>query len=281
MQESGNQNPKTDGPEVPDALEHELAGWPEPLNRLREALSQNEFVLYGQPIVDLGVGEHPTMVEALIRLKEEEAALLPPGDFLPAFEHYRMMVELDRWVVAKVVTHLVHDSRISRVSINVSAQSLEDSGFPNFIAEAALAAALPASSLVFEIDESAILERLTAAARFARAAREIGCRVLIDSFGAHGVSFVPLKSVRVDFVKIDGSIVRNIMRSPVSRTKLNAIARVGKTLGFELIAEGVEDKNLLADLKGYGVRYAQGHGISPALPMNVLLAESNHNGVER
>lgn len=270
-QEPDSAGAQPDAYEVPDDLERELAGWPDPLNRLRAALRQNELVLYGQPIVDLRSGGHPPMAETLVRLKEEEEALLPPGDFFPAFEHYRMMPELDRWVLGKALSHLFHGSHIPRVTINVSTQSLADSSFTRFIAEAAMASALPASSLVFEIDEAAILDHLETAARFAASVRAIGCGVLIDGFGGKGVSFTPLKSLRVDFLKVDGGIIRNIGRSPVAQTKLEAIVRVSKTVGFELIAEGVEDEQILARLSVMGVHYAQGYGVSPPLPMETLL----------
>lgn len=280
-QKSSGMQVQSDRHDVPDNLERELAGWPEPLDRLRSALAQNEFVLYGQPVVDLTMDACPIMAEALVRLKEEEAALLPPGDFLPAFEHFRMMPELDRWVVGRAITFLEQGLRVARISINVARQSLQDRRFPSFIAEAVMASGVSASNLVFEIDESAILGHLEDAARFAGAIRAIGCGVLVDSFGAHGVSFAPLKSIHADFVKVDGSIVRSIARSPVARTKMNAIVRVGNTLGFDLVAEGVEDQHMLASLKVYGVRYVQGHGISRPLPMSALLQKRGNDGVER
>jgi len=251
----------------------QLAGWAGTRTKLYEALGQNKVVLYCQPVLDLQAGMHFPMAEVLVRLHEEEAALLPPGEFLPVFEHYRMMPALDRWVVGKVVRQLMQGARIPRFSINVSTQTLEEPGFPMFVADTLVAAALPASSLVFEIDESDVLSRLEAVARFAASIKAIGCGVLIDGFGGRAVSFAPLKRLSVDFLKVDGSIVRNILRSPVAQTKLNAIQRVGKTLELGIIAESVEEQDIHVRLKSLGVGYAQGFGISKPRPIAALHGE--------
>lgn len=255
------------------SLEMERLVSPQPTARLREAMLKNELVLYGQPIADLTAGSTHAMAEALIRLREEEAALLPPGEFLPMFERYRMMPDLDRWVIAKAVMHLTHRPRIARLTINASNQSLEDRGIIKFIAEAVMASATPASKLVFEIDNSAFIEQPELVSRFAAAVKSIGCQVLIDGVSASRVSFIALKGVRVDMLKVDGAIVRNIARDASAEVALRAIARVASSIGVELIAEMVEDQQVLAALAPMGVRYAQGYGICPPYPMQVLLDE--------
>lgn len=268
MSEQGDQS---DDRQFFEEMDQQLAGWDDPMLRLREALTKNELVLYCQPILSLQGGAQFPMAEMLVRLREEEAALLPPGDFFPVFEHYRMLPELERWVVSNVIKRLRQGSRITRLSINVSSQSLEDPGFAKFIADALVEAALPASSLVFEIDESDMLFRLEAAARFAAAVKAIGCGVLIDGFGGRAVTFAPLKVLRCDYLKVDGTIVRSILRSTIAQTKLNAILRVGETIGIGIIAECVEDQDILLRLKALGVAYAQGFGIYQPHPVDVLL----------
>ncbi|MGA8051480.1 MAG: EAL domain-containing protein [Burkholderiales bacterium] len=259
--------------QLPDESDPKLSGWVGTRAKLNEALSQNKLVLFCQPVLDLQGAANFPMAEALVRLREEEAALLPPGEFLPVFEHFRMMPALDRWVVGKVVRQLMQSARIPRFSVNVSAQTLEDQGFPQFVADALLAAAIPASRLVFEIDESDVHARLGIAVRFAESVKDVGCGLLIDGFGGHEDSFAPLKELRVDYLKVDGSIVRNIIRSPAAQAKLNAMLRLAKTLGLGLIAEAVEEQDILARLKSLGVGLAQGFGICKPLPMATLLGE--------
>ncbi|HVB49730.1 MAG TPA: EAL domain-containing protein [Burkholderiales bacterium] len=258
-----------------DEMDAQLAGWADPRARLYQALKQNELVLYGQLILNLQDMQF-AMAEVLVRLREEEAALLPPGEFLPVFELYHMLPDLDRWVVTNVVTQLARGSRIARLGINVSSQSLEDPGFAKFIADTLITASVPSTSLMFEIAESDVLFRLEHAARFAAAVRAIGCAVTIDGFGSRAVSFAPLKTLRTDFLKVDGSIVRNILRSPIALSKLVAVLRVGKTIGTDVIAEFVEDQDVLMRLKALGVPYAQGFGIHEPCPLAKLLGESIH-----
>lgn len=244
-----------------------LAGWPEPVRRLRQALAQDELVLLCQPILALSNPLMFTMAEVLVRLREEEAAMLPPGDFLPVFEHYGMMPELDRWVVGHVVTQLGLKTGFARFSVNLSGPSVSDPDFAGFIAAQLRDAALPPDALVFEIDESDVLNMSAAAEGIARALKEIGCQVLIDGFGQRAVSFAPLKALRLDYVKVDGRIVRNILRSSGALNKLSAILRVSEAMGIGVIGECVEDQDVLAKLRSLGVPYAQGFGIKRPAPL--------------
>lgn len=262
---------ETGNRQIPDELDEQLAGWADPIARLREALTRDEPVLYCQPVLDLQGSVRFPMAEVLVRLREEEAALLPPGEFFPVFEHFRMLPDLDRWVVRHVVERLAKGSRIARLIANVSGQSLEDPGFAKFVAAALVEATVAATSVVFEIDEADVLFRLEHAVRFAAAVRTIGCAVSIDGFGGRAVSFAPLKALRTDFIKVDGSIVRNVPRSDVALTKLRAILRVGGILGIDIVAEDVEDQDVLVRLKALGVRYAQGFGIYEPQLLEVLL----------
>ena len=253
-----------------------LAGWPRPESRLRQAIDKDEFTLYCQPILALSPqasgSERYPMAEVLVRMREEEQALLPPGEFLPVLEHYRMMPRLDRWVVRNTVRRLTAGSRIKRFTINLHWQTLEDEDFPRFVAAQLSSNRISAEALLFEIDEADTLARLNAAAGFAAAYHAQGGRVLVDSFGRHSVSFAAIKAIGADFVKVDGAIVRKLLSSEVARTKLGAIQRVGKALGYAVVAEFVEEQDILLRLKALDIEYAQGFGVYQPQPLDSIAA---------
>jgi EAL domain-containing protein (putative c-di-GMP-specific phosphodiesterase class I) len=251
-------------------MDSELAGWADPVQRLRTAIDRNDFELYCQPILALQGGERYPLAEVLVRLREEEKALVPPGEFLPVFEHYRMMPQLDRWVVRTTVRRLAQGSRIPRFTVNLHGQTLEDAEFPRFVAAQLAANQVPAERLLFEIDESDALLRLGAASQFAAAYRAIGGGVLVDGFGRRAVSFTPIKELGVQYVKVDGSITRKLITSDVARTKMNAMLRVSEALKFSIVAECVEEQDVLVRLKAIGCGYAQGFGIYQPHPIDSL-----------
>ena len=253
-------------------MDGQLLGWDNPAARLREALDYDQLRLYAQAIVALAppASGGLAMAEVLVRLREEEARMLPPGDFLPAFEHYRMMGELDRWVVRNALRKLGEDGKLKRLSVNVSTQTIEEGGFAPFAAMQLRLAGLDPAALLIEIDESDAIDRPEAAARFAAGVKAIGCKLLLDGFARRSVSFDPLKALLVDYVKVDGTIIRNILRSEGAATKLRAIVRVGEVTGVGVIAECVEDEAILAALKQLNVGYAQGFGIRKPEPIDDL-----------
>jgi EAL domain-containing protein (putative c-di-GMP-specific phosphodiesterase class I) len=253
-----------------DAADSDLTGWANPVARLREALDKDEFTLYCQPILALGGPERYPMGEVLVRLREEEKAMLPPGEFLPVFEHYKMMPQLDRWVVHHVARRIARGSKLPCYAVNLSGQTIEDRQFPAFVAEEMKAARAAPKSIIFEIDEPDLLNRPQSVSQFVAAIRAAGAGVLVDGFGRRAVSFTPLKALQLDFVKVDGSIVRKLLTSEVARTKMNAMLRVGQAIGFGLIAECVEDQDVLTRLKALGVGYAQGFGIYQPQPIDSL-----------
>ena len=255
-------------------MDGQLLGWDQPAARLREALDYDHFRLYAQPILAL-VPQNPApegiaLAEVLVRLREEETRMLPPGDFLPAFEHYRMMGELDRWVVRSALRRLEHGGAIKRLTVNVSGQTMEEPGFAPFVAVQLRLASLDPASLVIEIDENDALDRRPAAERFAAEMKNIGCQLLLDGFARRSVSFEPLKALLVDYVKVDGTIIRNILRSGSAAAKLKAILRVGQVTGVKVIAECVEDAEVLASLKLLKVDYVQGFGVRKPEPIDEL-----------
>jgi EAL domain-containing protein (putative c-di-GMP-specific phosphodiesterase class I) len=251
-------------------MDEELAGWSEPEERLRYALAKNELTLYCQPIAALTGAVRFPMAEVLVRLHEEEKALLPPGQFLPLFEHYRLMPDLDRWVVRNVVQHLARGSRIPRFTVNVSSQTLDDPAFPKAVALELVSAGVSGTALHFEISEGDMLARLEAAVRFSTALRAVGCGTIVSGFGRRTATFLPLKTLRPDYVKVDGVIVRKLLTTPAAEAKLQAILRVGEVMGFQVIAEMVEDQDILTRLKALGVGFAQGFGICQPHPIELI-----------
>ena len=254
-------------------MDSELVGWANPVQRLRTALDKDEFELYCQPIAALRGATRYPLAEVLVRLREEEQALVPPGEFLPVFEHYRMMPQLDRWVVRHTVERLAQGSPIPRFTVNLHGQTLEDAEFPRFVAAQLAAHQVAADRLLFEIDESDALLRLGAAAQFAAAYHALGGGILVDGFGRRSVSFMPIKELAVQFVKVDGSITRKLLTSDVARSKMNAILRVSEALKFSLVAECVEDQDVLERLHALGCGYAQGFGIYQPHPIDSLAAQ--------
>jgi EAL domain-containing protein (putative c-di-GMP-specific phosphodiesterase class I) len=203
----------------------------------------------------------------LVRMREEERALLPPGEFLPVFEHYGMMPQLDRWVLRHTVQQVARGSRIARFTINVSGQTLQDAAFPGFAAAELRAAGVAMDAVMFEIDESDVLARLETAARFATAVKAYGGGLLIDGFCRRAVSFAPFKTLRLDFVKVDGSVIRKLLSNEPAQTKLKAVVRVAEALGIGVVAECVEDQDVLVRLKALDVGFAQGFGVVQPQPI--------------
>jgi len=252
-------------------MDGELLGWDQPAARLREALDRDQLRLYAQPVMALDKeGGGPEFAEVLVRLREDEARLLPPGDFLPAFEHYGLMVELDRWVVRHALQRLARGGWLRKLSVNVSGQTIEDGGFAPFVAEQLRLASLAPASLVIEIDENDAIDRRQAVERFAAGMKAAGCGLTLDGFARRSVSFELLKALKVDYVKADGAIVRNILRSGSAASKLKAILHAGQATGVKVIAECVEEDRILASLKLLKVGFAQGFGIRRPEPIDEL-----------
>ena len=255
-----------------ERMDHELAGWSDPATRLREALGNDEFTLYCQPIASLRGAERFPLAEILVRMREEERALLPPGEFLPVFEHFGLMPHLDRWVLRHVIKHLAARSRIARFTINVSGQTLQDNAFPAFAAGQLRAAGVAPDAVLFEIDESDVLARLESAVRFAAAVKAYGGGLLIDGFCRRSVSFAPLKSLRVNYLKVDGSVIRKLLGNAAAQAKVKAVVRVAEALQAGVVAECVEEQDVLVRLKALDVGYAQGFGVHQPQPLERFAA---------
>jgi EAL domain-containing protein (putative c-di-GMP-specific phosphodiesterase class I) len=259
-----------DTPGAKEEADPGLTGWENPAQRLRDALAHEHFRLFGQPIVALAPPGAVEFAEVLVRLSEEEERLLPPGEFLPAFEHYDMMAEFDRWVLRSALRRLETGGALRRLSLNVSSRTLEEPGFVPFVAVQLRLSGVDPAALVFELDENDVLERRSACERFAAGMKQLGCTVLLDGFARRAVSFEPLKALLADYVKVDGTIVRRAADWPAAQAKLKAFVRVGEVTGVRVIAECVEDERVRATLAALGVPLAQGFGIARPAPLDAL-----------
>lgn len=250
------------------------------VNRIESAIQQERFCLLQQPILSIGsqaIGDEH--VEVLLRMRDEQGREISPGAFIPAAERYNLMVSLDRWVIHNTFRWLAdHPARLHELglcAINLSGQSLGDSALYEYILEQLREFQLPAEKITFEVTETAVVSRLDHATRFISLLKRRGFHFSLDDFGTGMSSFAYLKSLPVDFLKIDGSFVRNMLHDPVDRAMVESINRIGHLMGLRTIAEYVESDQILEQLIDMGVDYAQGYGVVRPSPLEAVNARDN------
>ncbi|HVO87692.1 MAG TPA: EAL domain-containing protein [Casimicrobiaceae bacterium] len=241
------------------------------VNRLHRALADDRLCLYAQPIVGVQHRNVPRHHELLIRLQDERERLVPPMAFLPAAERYNLMPAIDRWVIRTAFASLEQRRHAGRglsgsYAINLSGASIGDDHFLAFVREQFDRFDVPHSLICFEITETTAVTSLTKAAEFIAALRALGCQFALDDFGTGVSSFTYLKHLPVDYVKIDGSFVKDMLQDPVDAAMVEAIHRMARVMGKLTIAESAESPQHVEALRRIGVDYAQGFGIAhPAL----------------
>jgi EAL domain-containing protein (putative c-di-GMP-specific phosphodiesterase class I) len=241
----------------------------DPVAFLRHALAEDAFELYCQPIAALGglVMAYP-MGEILIRLREEERAMLPPGEFLPVLEHYGLMPQLDRLVLRQALARLAVGSRIARLCLNLSAQTLADPGFPAFVAAELAATRVPGNCVLFEIEEHEAMAVPDSVARFGALAASLGAGMVLDGFGRVPDALQLLVYVPcVRAVKLHGSFTRQLLADGKPSRILERCLRETAVRGIMAVAESVEDARALPELRALGIRYAQGFGVYRPQPL--------------
>ncbi len=237
------------------------------VSRIHKALEEDLFRLSYQPIVpvDAAVNGHRKHYEVLIRMIADDESLIGPGAFLPAAERYNIIDKVDHWVVAKALAWLTrhprHLENLHLCSINLSGHSLGSSEFLDFAVRQLDENEIPAEKICFEITETAAISNLASATRFIQTLKELGCQFALDDFGSGLSSFAYLKSLPVDFVKIDGIFIKDIVTNPIDLAVVTSINEIGHVMGKQTIAEFVEDEAILEKLREIGVDYAQGYGI--------------------
>lgn len=256
------------------SITDQLMGWDDPRSKLVRALEENHFLLFAQKILSLKTGsQDPACYEILLRLREEEDNLLPPGGFIPIAERYGMMEEIDRWVVRNLISWCLERQKtqpgwqVPLFCVNLSETTLCNPEFAKFVRQEVRRPGFPARSLCFEIGETEAINNHDAVRNFIAALKPAGCRFTIDAFGSVKVSFTHLKGLPVDFIKIDGVIIQNMFKTPADMAKLQAVVNVCHKIGMQTIAEFVESKETLDKLRELEVDYVQGFGIARPGPI--------------
>jgi len=248
------------------------------IGQLREALDNNSFRLDAQPILPLRGNYGRPRFELLIRMLGEHGEIIPPGKFLSSAERYQLMPTVDRWVVRRACELLGEHSaavgeEFARFAINLSGQSLQDESFLSFVVEQLKASSLPPGVLCFELTETATIGNLEKAQLFMRRLQDMGCQFALDDFGTGVSSLAYLKDLSVDYIKIDGSFVRDAITNARSESMIKAIAQLAKVMCMETIAEYVETDLLRVRMADLGVDYGQGFAMGRAQPLEDLLQE--------
>lgn len=248
------------------------AAW---VSRLRQAIEQDNFVLYQQPIVALHNDSTHQSYEVLLRLRTEDDSLVSPASFISSAESYGLMPEIDRWVIKNyfrwLTRHPEHFNVLGQCSINLSASSLQDAGFKDDVQQLFDHYQIPFRYICFEITESVAIVNLQNTLAFIRHFRALGCQIALDDFGSGFSSYGYLKHFPADFIKIDGHFVRDLLDDEYDRAIVKSIHDVAKAMGMQTVAEFVENEALLQALKQMGIDHAQGYAIARPQPLRSLL----------
>jgi diguanylate cyclase (GGDEF)-like protein/PAS domain S-box-containing protein len=243
------------------------------LQRLQSALKDNRFHLYHQVIVAAHDEETGPAMEVLVRMEDESGNELAPAEFMRAAERYRLMGLVDRWVVQTTLAALgrgaiaVQTNR--SVAINISGQTLADLQFLEFVVECFDSTGALPSQVCFEITENAVIANLDHARRFVGVLHGMGCQFALDDFGSGVGSFSNLKNLPLDYLKIDGSFMRNLGRDTVNQAMVTAMIKLARSLNFKVIAEQVEDSAAVEAARRMGVDYLQGYAIGRPQPLSL------------
>src|SRR5210317_1776903 len=253
------------------SLRHEEMKW---VSRITSAVEDDRFELFFQPIIGIGKesGGRRGHYELLLRMRDEDGELVGPDQFIPAAERYNLMSTLDRWVIHEALSKLADRNEDGEakftLAINLSGTSLSEDRFLDFVKDELEAQKLPKGAICFEITETAAISNLSRVVHFMRALKELGCKFSLDDFGSGLSSFTYLKNLPVDYLKIDGHFIRNIMTDRVDQTMVNAITQVGNVMGIRTVAEHVESREVLDTLVAIGVEFAQGYFIARPAPVS-------------
>ncbi|MBI2379318.1 MAG: EAL domain-containing protein [Gammaproteobacteria bacterium] len=235
-----------------------------------QALQNDRFVLYGQAIAPLGnlaLDEH---LEVLVRMLGPDDRVIPPGAFLPAAERYNLILMLDRWVVSHTLEWMAAAEQRDwqgTCAINLSGASIGHTYFLDFLLSEIRNSRLPPERLCFEVTETVAVSNLSSARAFIGALRDMGCYFALDDFGAGMSSFAYLKNLPVDYLKIDGVFVRDLVRDPIDHAMVRSINDIGHVMSMKTIAEFVEDEATIRSLRAMGVDYGQGYGIAKPISL--------------
>jgi diguanylate cyclase (GGDEF)-like protein len=241
--------------------------------RLKQALAEDRFTLYYQPIVPCAGGSsRERHIEILLRMVEEDGTLTRPGAFLPAAEKYNLAAQIDRWIITRIMdwqsrhTSAVHSP--PTITVNLSGQTLRSPEMLKFIMDQAKNNGVSPRHIIFEISETSATTNIPATTNFMLPLRGCGFRFSLDKFGSGLSTFTYLKKLPIDYLKIDGTFVRDIIADPVDYAMVRSFNELGQLLGKETIAEYVESLDIADELRKMGINYAQGCAYATPAPLN-------------
>ncbi|MCK5725622.1 MAG: EAL domain-containing protein [Thiotrichaceae bacterium] len=242
------------------------------VGRIRSAIKDNKFELYAQPIHPLAVNEAKQPFyhyETLIRLFED-GVQISPIEFLPSAEQQGLMLEIDQWVVKEALKHLANVKQTKPLpvfSINLSGQSVNEVSFLNTVLQIVKNSGVNPKMICFEITETVAANDIKLVMNFIKTLKAVGCSFSLDDFGTGISSYEYLRELPVDYLKIDGVFVKNLETDTISQEMIRSINQVGHVMGLKVIAEYVENDEIIRILQDIGVDYGQGYGISRPLPI--------------
>ena len=247
------------------------------ISDLRDALANDQFRLFSQPICSLtNTGDSPTHHELLIRMVSAEGELVLPEVFIPAAERYGLMASIDRWVIHnafRLATAWLQVDRETMLAINLSGNSLNDESLLEFVLHEFEVSGMPPNQICFEITETAAVSNFDRTTTFISELKRQGSRFALDDFGSGVSSFTYLKHLPVDYLKIDGSFVQDLAHETVDRAMVAAIHQVGQMMGLKTIAERADSTTVVQLLRELGIDYVQGDAVGTAVPLDELLTQ--------
>ncbi|KWR85847.1 EAL domain-containing protein [Pseudomonas citronellolis] len=244
------------------------------VQRIRQALDEDRFRLFAQRIRAVDPqAEEGLHVELLLRVLDENGRLVPPNDFIPAAERYGLMPLIDRWVANRAFEILAERREagcepIATCAINLSGATIGDASFIQMLRELQPAYGLAPENICFEVTETSAIANLVSATQFIHELKAMGYRFSLDDFCAGMSSFVYLKHLPVDYLKIDGSFIKDMLDDPIDRAMVQVINQIGHVMGKRTVAEFVESEEILEALREIGIDYAQGYAVGRPLPFN-------------
>lgn len=242
-------------------------------SRLKRALADDRFTLYYQPIIPCAGGNsRERHIEILLRMIDEDGTLTRPGAFLPAAEKYNLATHIDRWVISRVMEWQAQHSTTAHppptITVNLSGQTLRNHAMLKFIIEQAERTGVSPKYIVFEITETKAITSMPSTTNFMLTLRGCGFRFSLDKFGSGLSTFTYLKKLPIDYLKIDGTYIRDILADPVDYAMVRSFNELGQLLGKETIAEYVESLDIADELRRMGVNYAQGCAYATPAPLS-------------
>ena len=241
------------------------------VSRIVQALQQDRFQLWAQRIQPIHQAVEQEHMEILVRMLDTDGSTIPPGLFLPAAERFNLVLMLDKWVISRTFDWMNRRQQqqlpLPHCSINLSGTSINQPQFHEFVANELKRSGVNPRNICFEVTETAAIENLQKARLFIQQMQQLGCTFALDDFGSGMSSFAYLRTLPVNYLKIDGVFIKELPDNPIDLAMVKAINEVGKVMGMKTVAEFVENDRILTCLKAIGVDYAQGYGVEKPKPL--------------